>query len=219
MDKQSHLLELDRVSVGFPQKGRRVKVVTHGVSLYVDQGEALGIVGESGSGKSVSMLATLGLLGNGGRVVEGSIRFYQPGGLKNDSANETLRIWHCHCFGTGLTPGLGTYAWYRRGQKRKKKKKNFKTGIAEHPTSRLFMSEHRSCTLGYPTPLLFLTPSSPYSTIQTPCLTTMNAYILSKLPHTTQLSPQSHPLKPDQFHAVPALSFSPPPSHCLAQFA
>ncbi len=92
MDKQSHLLELDKVSVGFPQKGRRMKVVTHGVSLYVDQGEALGIVGESGSGKSVSMLATLGLLGNGGRVVEGSIRFYQPGGLKNDSANENIEL-------------------------------------------------------------------------------------------------------------------------------
>lgn len=75
MNKEKHLLELSGVSVGFPKKGREMSVVTHGVSFYVDQGEALGIVGESGSGKSVSMLASVGLLGNGGRVVEGSIRF------------------------------------------------------------------------------------------------------------------------------------------------
>ncbi|MDE7297357.1 MAG: ABC transporter ATP-binding protein [Lachnospiraceae bacterium] len=72
------LLELDGVAVGFPMRRHEMSVVTHGVSFHVDRGEALGIVGESGSGKSVSMLAALGLLGNGGRVVEGSIRFY-PG--------------------------------------------------------------------------------------------------------------------------------------------
>ncbi len=69
------LLELDGVSVGFPMRRRGMSVVTRGVSFRVGRGEALGIVGESGSGKSVSMLASLGLLGNGGRVVEGSIRF------------------------------------------------------------------------------------------------------------------------------------------------
>ncbi len=77
MEKQNHLLELCNVSVGFPKKGEKsqMNVVTHGVSFYVEQGEALGIVGESGSGKSVSMLAAAGLLGGGGKVVEGSIRF------------------------------------------------------------------------------------------------------------------------------------------------
>ena len=39
-----------------------------------------------------------------------------------------LRIWHCHCYGSGYccgigsVPGLGTSACCRYGQKRKKKK-------------------------------------------------------------------------------------------------
>lgn len=70
------LLELDHVSVGFPAGKREISVVTRDVSFQVYEGEALGIVGESGSGKSVSMLAALGLLGNGGHVVSGNIRFY-----------------------------------------------------------------------------------------------------------------------------------------------
>lgn len=75
MEKEKHLLELCNVSVGFPQKGKKMNPVTRGVSFYVREGEALGIVGESGSGKSVSMLACVGLLGGGGRVLEGNIRF------------------------------------------------------------------------------------------------------------------------------------------------
>lgn len=75
MENSGHLLELSGVAVGFPEKGRGVKLVTQGVSLYVDPGEAVGIVGESGSGKSVSMLASVGLLSGGGRIVEGSVRF------------------------------------------------------------------------------------------------------------------------------------------------
>jgi peptide/nickel transport system ATP-binding protein len=75
VENSGHLLELSGVAVGFPEKGRGVKLVTQGVSLYVDPGEAVGIVGESGSGKSVSMLASVGLLSGGGRIVEGSVRF------------------------------------------------------------------------------------------------------------------------------------------------
>lgn len=77
MESKKHLLELCDVSVGFPKKGKEKSIVTKGVSFYVDEGEALGIVGESGSGKSVSMLAAVGLLGNGGRVVDGTIRFWR----------------------------------------------------------------------------------------------------------------------------------------------
>ncbi|MDE7327087.1 MAG: ABC transporter ATP-binding protein [Lachnospiraceae bacterium] len=75
MENERHLLELCGVSVGFPEKRRGLKLVTQGVSLHVNPGEAVGIVGESGSGKSVSMLASVGLLSGGGRIVEGSVRF------------------------------------------------------------------------------------------------------------------------------------------------
>jgi peptide/nickel transport system permease protein len=45
------------------------------VSFDVRRGEILGIVGESGSGKTVTALATMGLLGRGGRVIGGDIVF------------------------------------------------------------------------------------------------------------------------------------------------
>lgn len=76
MKEKKKLLELNQVSVGFVQRGK-VNEVTHDVSFSVEEGEILGVVGESGSGKSVSMLAVLGLLANGGRVVSGSVRFYR----------------------------------------------------------------------------------------------------------------------------------------------
>jgi oligopeptide/dipeptide ABC transporter ATP-binding protein len=55
------LLNIENLSVHFPQYGGLVQAV-RGVSLYLDQGESLGIVGESGSGKSVTCLAALRLL-------------------------------------------------------------------------------------------------------------------------------------------------------------
>ncbi len=45
------------------------------VSLHLDKGETLGLVGESGSGKSMLGLSILGLLPNGGHVVNGEINF------------------------------------------------------------------------------------------------------------------------------------------------
>jgi peptide/nickel transport system ATP-binding protein len=44
------------------------------VDFRINAGETLGLVGESGSGKSMTGLSLLGLLPNGGRIVEGSIR-------------------------------------------------------------------------------------------------------------------------------------------------
>jgi peptide/nickel transport system ATP-binding protein/oligopeptide transport system ATP-binding protein len=47
----------------------------NGVSLQVQPGEWLGVVGESGSGKSVSLLASLQLLGSSSRVDHGQVWF------------------------------------------------------------------------------------------------------------------------------------------------
>jgi peptide/nickel transport system ATP-binding protein len=44
------------------------------VDLRIERGETLGLVGESGCGKSMMGLSIMGLLPNGGHVVEGSIR-------------------------------------------------------------------------------------------------------------------------------------------------
>jgi peptide/nickel transport system ATP-binding protein len=44
------------------------------VDLKIDTGETIGLVGESGSGKSMLGLSILGLLPNGGHIVEGSIK-------------------------------------------------------------------------------------------------------------------------------------------------
>ena len=49
--------------------------VIRGVSVKVHEGEIVGVVGESGSGKSTLIYATLGILGEGGRITSGDIRF------------------------------------------------------------------------------------------------------------------------------------------------
>jgi peptide/nickel transport system ATP-binding protein len=45
-----------------------------GVTLYVDEGETLGVVGESGCGKTMTALTIMQLLPNGGRIAGGSIK-------------------------------------------------------------------------------------------------------------------------------------------------
>ena len=56
--------------------------VLRGVSLSADSGEILGIVGESGSGKSTMIYGALGILGTGGRVTGGTVRYKQTELLK-----------------------------------------------------------------------------------------------------------------------------------------
>jgi oligopeptide/dipeptide ABC transporter ATP-binding protein len=73
-DTGSHLLEVAGLRTYYFTRDGVVKAVD-GVDLTVEKGEILGLVGESGCGKSVTALSILRLVGDPGRIVEGSIRF------------------------------------------------------------------------------------------------------------------------------------------------
>jgi oligopeptide/dipeptide ABC transporter ATP-binding protein len=69
----ARLLDIENLSTRFYTSRGTVGAV-EGVSLHVEDGEAIGIVGESGSGKSVSALSILRLVPMPGRVVAGTVR-------------------------------------------------------------------------------------------------------------------------------------------------
>jgi len=66
------LMEIENLGIRFGGAG--APRVIDGVSLALHKGETLGIVGESGCGKSILSLSILGLLPEGARVCDGSIR-------------------------------------------------------------------------------------------------------------------------------------------------
>ncbi|TDC50316.1 ABC transporter ATP-binding protein [Jiangella ureilytica] len=68
------LLSVRDLAVEFGH-GAGVSRPVDGVGFEVGEREIVGIVGESGCGKSLTLLALLGLLPSGGRVVDGSITF------------------------------------------------------------------------------------------------------------------------------------------------
>ncbi len=68
------LLEMTDVSIVYRTRAGPVPAVT-GVSLTIDEGDAVALVGESGCGKSTLALAALGFFGRNGRLAGGSIRF------------------------------------------------------------------------------------------------------------------------------------------------
>ena len=86
MNGVEELLRYDRVSVGYGS----IPVV-HDVSFALRAGEILGIVGASGSGKSTLLKAAMGLLGPGGAVSSGELR-YKGQNLPDLSEEEMRRI-------------------------------------------------------------------------------------------------------------------------------
>jgi len=71
----SRLLDIQDLSIAYPDPNGGLNEVVRGVSLDLDKGQILGLVGESGSGKSQTAFATLGVLPNEAMIVGGSIRF------------------------------------------------------------------------------------------------------------------------------------------------
>jgi len=69
------ILEVDGLKTHFFTRDGVVKAVD-GVSFDVRPGEILGLVGESGCGKSVTSMSILRLVGEPGKIVDGSIRFH-----------------------------------------------------------------------------------------------------------------------------------------------
>ncbi len=71
---QSVLLRVRDLKTSFFTYGGEVKSVD-GVSFDLSRGETIAVVGESGCGKSVTALSVLRLLGDTGKVKEGSVTF------------------------------------------------------------------------------------------------------------------------------------------------
>ena len=69
-----HLVDIRNLRLSFFTPAGEVKALND-VSLYLDEGEVLGIVGESGSGKSVTAYSIMGLTADPGRIIGGTVTF------------------------------------------------------------------------------------------------------------------------------------------------
>lgn len=84
------LLEIENLTIDFDTLRGHVRPVD-GLSLKLEQGEALGIVGESGCGKSLTSLALMGLLPDTAKVTAAKMNFMGQNLLKM-SENERRKI-------------------------------------------------------------------------------------------------------------------------------
>jgi peptide/nickel transport system ATP-binding protein len=69
------LLEVNELAIDFKGNDGIVHAIQD-LNFSIKRGETIGIVGESGSGKSVTSLAIMGLLPTQGKIVKGSINYY-----------------------------------------------------------------------------------------------------------------------------------------------
>lgn len=72
---ETSLLDVKDLAVAYPSEDGTWTTVVRRSTLTVARGEIHGLVGESGSGKTQTAFAILGLLGEGGRRVAGTISF------------------------------------------------------------------------------------------------------------------------------------------------
>lgn len=68
------ILEVRELETAF-LTNKEKKTYVDKISFQVNEGEILGIVGESGSGKSLTAMSIMGILGSGGKIVDGTIIF------------------------------------------------------------------------------------------------------------------------------------------------
>ncbi|MGD1146315.1 MAG: ABC transporter ATP-binding protein [Thermoanaerobaculaceae bacterium] len=68
------IVEVVNLAVAFPEPAGGWRRVVDGVTLALNEGEAMGVVGESGCGKTLTALALLRLIPEPGRIVGGTIR-------------------------------------------------------------------------------------------------------------------------------------------------
>jgi peptide/nickel transport system ATP-binding protein len=90
----SALVEIKDLSVDIIKgRGTQTKIlpILRHIDLSVEKGRVLGLVGESGCGKTMSVLALLGLLPEGGRISSGQI-FFQGRDITNLPRRETEGI-------------------------------------------------------------------------------------------------------------------------------
>ena len=80
------LLELKNISIKYDDK-----IVVNDISITVQEGEIIGIVGESGSGKSTLIKSIIGILGEGGQIIEGNILYEGKDILNDTAAMEAVR--------------------------------------------------------------------------------------------------------------------------------
>ncbi len=69
-----YLVDIQHERLSFFTPAGEVKALND-VSMYLKEGEVLGIVGESGSGKSVTSYSIMGITADPGRIIGGSIEF------------------------------------------------------------------------------------------------------------------------------------------------
>lgn len=80
------LLQLKNISIKYYDK-----IVVNDISMTVQEGDIIGIVGESGSGKSTLIKSIIGILGDGGKIIEGKI-IYEGKDITNLTQKEFMKI-------------------------------------------------------------------------------------------------------------------------------